>query len=214
MIKAVIFDMDGTMVNTEDLWKDVNSELAKSYGKTFDMSTRAKMMGRKEEDAIRIFKDHHKLSASIDELFESRNKLLFNKIHKVTINPGLIELINLIDGSGLKKAIATSTYKDFAMAVLNSTDLAEKFSVIITGDMIQNGKPRPDIFLEAASELETKPENCLVIEDSENGVEAGHNAGMKVIAVPHEYSKAQDFSKADKIVGSLKDINERLINYI
>lgn len=212
MIRAVIFDMDGTMVNTEDLWKEVNSELAEKYGVIFEVNLRTKMMGRKEEDALKIFRDFYELSVSVNELLLARKQLLFEKIDKVAINPGLIELIGLLEKLNIKKAIATSTYKDFAYAVIKAINVGENFPVVITGDTVVKGKPSPDIFIKAANTLGVEPQNCLVLEDAQNGVEAGYNAGMKVLAIPHEHSLNQDFSKANKVLNSLKEIDEAMIN--
>jgi beta-phosphoglucomutase len=212
MIRAVIFDMDGTMVNTEDLWKEVNSELAEKYGVIFEDNIRTKMMGRKEEDALKIFRDFYGLPVSVNELLLARKQMLFEKIDKVAINPGLIELIGLLEKLNIKKAIATSTYKDFAYAVIKAINVGENFPVVITGDTVVKGKPNPDIFIKAANTLGVEPQNCLVLEDAQNGVEAGYNAGMMVLAIPHKHSLNQDFSKANKVLNSLKEIDEAMIN--
>ncbi|MGI8419620.1 MAG: HAD family hydrolase [Candidatus Levyibacteriota bacterium] len=211
MIKAVIFDMDGTMVETESLWRVVNEELAKKYGHIYTESIGFQMMGRKEDDALRIFKEYLHLDVSIDELQKTRKRMLFEKLDQITPNKGLFELVDLLDKLQIKKAIATSTFRDFASKVIALIGLKNRFEVFVTGDEVTKGKPDPEMFLTAANKLGVLPSESLVLEDAQNGVEAAYNAGMKVFAIPHIYSQHHDFSKATKILSSMAEIDEAML---
>lgn len=215
MIKAVIFDLDGTMVETENsVWVHVNHILAEKHGKKFDESVRKKMMGRKESEALQIFLDHHQIDATVEQLVEERQELLLQLVDRVKANPGLYELITLLNKMGIKKGIATSSFYPFASKVLEKVNLTSEFEVFVTGNQIRNGKPHPEIFLTVAKKLDVDPKDCLVLEDAQNGVEGAYNAGMKVIAIPHQYSVDHDFSKATMILKSLTEVTSKLLHVL
>lgn len=199
------------MVNSEPAWKDVHIEIAKEYGHKFDEIVFKKMMGRKEDDAIQIFIDYFSLSESIPVLQKKRKEMVIKKIPSIPVNKGLLNLLDLLDKLHIKKAIATSAFSDIADRMIKHIGVFERFPVIVTGDMVINGKPNPEIYLKAAKNLGVDPKQTLVIEDAQNGVESGYNAGMKVIAIPHKASKHHDFSKATLILPSMEEITEDLL---
>lgn len=211
MIHAVIFDMDGTMVDSEKLWGDVGRRFAVRYGVTMDKDVRRQMMGKKDSDALGAFKEYYRLNVEVDELITVRRKMILEDTGLVETNKGLYELLNLLDRLDIKKAVATSAFREFTFKILSSFDLERRFDTVITGDDITLGKPDPTIFLEAAKQLGTSPRNCLVIEDAENGVEAAHRACMPVFAIPHGASDCHDFSKATKVLGSMLEIDEVML---
>lgn len=199
--------MDGTMIETESLWKDANTELAQKYNAEFVEELRPKMMGKNSKAALTIFKEFLGLTVSVEELIANQNRLILEKIPQIKINKGVYELLDLLDTMDLKKAVATSSVREFAHKVLGKFNLLSRFDAIITGDEVTKSKPDPDIFLHTAKRLDVDPINCLVLEDTQAGVEAAYNARMKVIAIPHTHSQNQDFSKATKIISSLKKID-------
>lgn len=211
MIKAVIFDMDGTMVDTENLWQDVNYKLAKLYGVKMDERIRAQMMGKNDKGSLGAFKEYFHLPTPLDEIKAVRRKMIVHDISMVKTTTGLFELLDLLEKLEIKKAVATSAFREFADKILDKFELKERFTTIVTADDVKEGKPHPDIFLEAAKRLQVSSENALVIEDAQNGVEAAYNAKMKVIAIPHEYSINHDFSKATMVVKSFNDITQELL---
>jgi HAD superfamily hydrolase (TIGR01549 family) len=211
MIKAVIFDMDGTMVNSQKLWDDVSQRLAALYGVIIDKELQRRMMGKKDNDSLAAFKDYHHLDVEVQELIRVRREMILRDVGLVETNKGLYELLDLLDRLEMKKAVATSAFREFTSKILSSFDLEKRFDTVITGDDITLGKPDPMIFLEAARRLDVSPKDCLVLEDAENGVEAASKAGMPVFAIPHGASDYHDFSKATKVLGSMLEIDEAML---
>lgn len=214
MIKALIFDMDGTMVNTEKMWGDISHKLAAHYGITFDEKVRVQMMGKKDWDSLSAFRDYFHLDISVDELVRVRRQMILADAGTVQVNAGLYELLDLADRLSIKKAIATSAFREFADKILSSFDLSKRFDSVVTGDDVELSKPDPAIFLEAAKRLDMTPTDCLVLEDAQNGVEAAHRAGMPVFAIPHDASRHHDFSKATKVLHSMLEIDEAALRLL
>lgn len=214
MIKALIFDMDGTMVNTEELWGDINTKLATHFGIPFDERVRVQMMGKKDYDSLSVFKEYFHLEVGVEELIRVRREMILADVSLVKVNKGLYELLDLADRLSIKKAIATSSFREFTDKILASFDLEKRFDDIITGDDVELSKPDPAIFLEAAKRLDIEPSSCLVLEDAQNGVEAAYRAGMPVFAIPHDASKHHDFSKATKVLNSMLEVDETALNLL
>lgn len=214
MIRAVIFDMDGTMVESESLWKVVNTKLGDQYGVTFDDIVRVQMMGRKDSECLGVFKDYFHLDAPVEELIQARRAILLSDISAITVKEGLFELLDLLDRLGIKKAVATSSFTEFTQLVLEKFHIRERFEIVVTGDEVKNGKPHPEMFLEAARRIDVPASACLVLEDAQNGVEAAVNAEMKVIAIPHKHTNLHDYSKATRVLDSMLQVDEALLKSI
>lgn len=207
MVQAVIFDMDGTMFDTELLWGDVDRKLTEKYNLQFDRKVRVMMMGKKDQEALSILKEYFQIPESVEDLIRIRRTMILEDTRLVRVNEGLYELLDLLDKKKCKKAIATSSFREFTSKLLTQFNLNDRFGAVITGDDITASKPDPMIFLEAAGKLGVDPQHCLVLEDAQNGVEAAYNAKMKVFAIPHDDSRNHDFSKATKVLASLKEID-------
>ncbi len=153
------------------------------------------------------------LKESVKELIEERRKIFYSLLNKeeIKLMPGLINLLNILKKNNKKIAIASSSEKEYIEYILNKFNIKEFFEVIISGYEIEKGKPEPDIFLKASEKLKVSPNECLVIEDSRNGVLAAKRAGMKCIAIPNSITKNQDFSLANKVLNSLNEITIELI---
>lgn len=131
--------------------------------------------------------------------------------NKLPVMEGFIELLKNLNENYIKTAIASSSHMEIIQIVVSRLKIDNYLNNLISGEELKRGKPYPDIFLEAAKKLNTDPAECVVFEDAESGVIAGKRAGMKVIAVPNQYTKSHNFSKADKIVASLKEINLKML---
>ena len=206
MTRAVLFDMDGTMFATEGLWGVINRKLAEDYGAVWDESVRTRMMGKKDRESLLVFKEFFGLEAPVEELIARRRELILADLSAVTMNDGLTELLDLLDARGIKKAVATSSFRELAIHLIERFGLLARFDAIVTGDDVKESKPDPAIFLEAARRVGVVPAECLVLEDAQNGVEAASNAGMRVYAIPHDDSRHHDFSKATRVIASMREI--------
>jgi len=197
--------MDGLMFDTEDLFQEVECKIAEKRGKKFTPAIKNKMMGRKIADAIRIMKEELGLDEDPHVLFQEFDLLYQAALrNEVQPRPGLFPLLDFLEKYSVRKAIATSSRKRWVDMTLTKFDLFSRFQVIVTGDDIEKGKPDPEIYENAVSALGLSPERCLVLEDAVNGVEAAKGAGCFVVAIPNEYTKGQDFSKADFITDTLE----------
>lgn len=209
-MKAIIFDMDGLMIDTEGLYFETERELAKSFGKCVKDETLWKMMGRKPIEAISIYVEDLQLNIDPQEVLKMRDEIFQEKlIREVTPMPGLYEILESFRGK-LKMAIATGSPEKFLNIVMDKLKLQKYFDVLQTSDNIVNGKPEPEIYLRTIERIGVLPGECIVLEDSSNGALAGKRAGCYTIAIPTEYTNAQDFSFADYIARDLNDAE----NYI
>lgn len=214
MPKAVIFDMDGTMVNTEKLWSVVNHTLSANHGVVYVDEVRRQMMGRKDSECLAVFKDFYKLDTPLEDLIQERRSILLADLSSIQVNAGLYELLELLEKLEIKKAVATSSFGEFTRRIVTIFDLERRYDAIVTADDVQRSKPDPELFLTAAARIGVEPKDCLVLEDAQNGVEAAKHAGMKCIAIPHQYSQSHDFSSADLVLPSMLEITESVLKKI
>jgi HAD superfamily hydrolase (TIGR01509 family) len=207
MIKAVIFDVDGLLLDSEPIWSLADRELLRRRGIDYHDELKTRVVGKGQVESAQNIKDYYKLEDPIDELVMERRKLL-NELLKANLQlmPGAQELIDTLFENGFRLAIASSQSKEIIDLVLKSFALEEKFSTIVYGDEVKRGKPEPDIFLLAAQRLGVSPQEAVVLEDSNNGAIAAKKAGMKVIVTPNQYNKGQAFPLADLVVEKLADI--------
>ncbi|MGL4461993.1 MAG: HAD family hydrolase, partial [Planctomycetia bacterium] len=203
---AVVFDMDGTMFDTERLYFAAGEELLGRRGLSFTAELQHRMMGRPAAAALGELRDHHALDDSIDEL-RRESSVIFDSLldGNLRMMPGLLDALRRIDRAGLPTAVATSTARDLAVRMLSSFDLLPRFRVVFTGTDVVHGKPHPEIYHKTCAALGVEPRRTLVLEDSYNGVVAAADAGCRVAAVPHEHSRSFDFSRAERVVDGLDD---------
>lgn len=185
-LAAVIFDMDGTMLDSEIIYHAAYRKGAASLGYTLSDETILATVGRKMEDCYQIIGDSQGLGFPLDAFKRTWAHHWHEHIaeHGIPHKPGLLDLFALLDAHRIPKAVATSTEHEDAMFCLERSGIRQRFTTIVTGDQIANGKPAPDIFLLAARRLGVAPEACLALEDSEAGVIAASAAGMYTILVP------------------------------
>lgn len=186
MIKGVIFDMDGVMIDSERQsnygWKNA----AKEKNVEMPMWLIDSFKGAPAKLSKQYFDDYFKGQLDYWETRRRRSDFVheLRKKEGIPVKKGLYELLEYIRLNGLKCAVATSTYRESAYKTLSIIGVKEYLDGIVFGDEVENGKPAPDIFLKAASQLNLKPHECIVIEDSINGIKAGYNAKMRVVHVP------------------------------
>lgn len=193
-IKALIFDMDGLLVDTEHLaYRAIDAFLAK-FRVERRQDIHDQMLGRRLPEAIAIVKDGYGLEHPLADLIADytimrRDTLIGN----VKAMPGARDAVQFGLDAGLKVGLASSGLRDQVTLSLNEAGLHGLFEVEVTGDDVTRGKPAPDLFLKAAEGLGIDPANCVVFEDAPAGIAAAVNAGMQAVAVPNDHSKLMEF---------------------
>jgi HAD superfamily hydrolase (TIGR01509 family) len=204
--KAVVFDLDGLMVNTEELYQDVGGEILRRRGKEFGADLIDAMMGRPGDVALQLMIDRHSLDATVAELAAESDEIFATILdERLAVMPGLWELLARLEAAGVPKAVATSSGPDFVRTVLGKFDLGPRFEFVLTCDDVRHGKPHPEVYLSAARRLAVEPVELVVLEDSQNGCRAAVAAGALAVAVPAGPSRRHDFSGAALVAQSLAD---------
>ncbi|MBN2409155.1 MAG: HAD family phosphatase [Candidatus Aminicenantes bacterium] len=203
MVKALIFDMDGLMIDSERLYWEVERGIARQFGKEVGEETLWKMMGRRPIEGMRIFVQDLGLPLTAERATEIRDGLMREKYRNESEPmPGLIHILDAFHGR-LKMAVCTGAQGEFMEIVVDRLKIRDRFDVLQSSDGIKNGKPNPEIYLAACAKLGVAPRQSIVLEDSANGCLAAKRAGCYTIAVPSDYSRGQDFGCADFIAADL-----------
>jgi len=216
MIKAVIFDFDDTMVDSEPLHQKAWDLLLANYGfklKDIPIEKRKKFIGMKSSDVARDIVSSLKI-AEDPQSFYQKKAGIFMDLVRSELKPlnGLINCLNFLHEANYTLAIATSGVKQYVNFVLNSLELFTYFKVIVTAEDVIYGKPDPEIYVTASKKLNLKPSECLVIEDATNGIIAAKKADCKCVAVRNSNTLLQDLSYADLVIDSLNKLNSEIIN--
>jgi len=185
-MKGVIFDMDGLMFDTETVADDAWVKAGKQLGVNITLETMSLIHGLQPESFIPILERELGDSFDYDKTRKLQLEIMWDYLdtYGVPAKPGLYELLHYLKANGYKTAIASSSAALPVSKGLNSTGVRKYIDIVITGDMIKRGKPEPDIFLKACSEMGLVPSDCLVLEDSPYGILAAERAGMKSIMIP------------------------------
>lgn len=185
-IKGVIFDMDGVILDTEKLYLRFWRQAAADFGYNMTEQHVFGIRSLARKFAVEKLKGIFGEDFPYYDIHARRVELMdyFIKENGFEIKEGVFELLNFLREKDVKIAIATATVRERTNAYLNSIGAIEYFYVIICGDMVENGKPAPDIYLKAASELNLPPEECVAFEDSPNGIKSAYSAGCQTIMIP------------------------------
>jgi pseudouridine 5'-phosphatase len=205
-IRAVVFDLDGLMFNTEELYVEVGSQLLGRRGNQISKPLLDAMMGRPSPVALQIMIDWHRLDATVDQL-QQETEELFPELLRRSLQPmpGLFALLEALEAAQLPKAVATSSRRIFAHSILGQFSLLSRFQFVLTCEDVVEGKPHPEIYLRAARQLEVAAAEMLVLEDSQNGCQAAVAAGAFAVAVPGPHSRNHTFPGAAFIADGLSD---------
>lgn len=208
-IEAVIFDMDGVLVESEPLQYEAYRRVFAEHGAEVKRNEFIRLwVGR--GSVLNEHIERHGLKASLEEIQLAKKKVYDELVQeRLNLRPGLMGLLRRMHRQ-LLTALASSAHPDSVSVVLKKFKLAEYFDAILTGGDVEHNKPHPEIYLKTAEKLSLKPRQCLVMEDSESGVTAAKDAGMRVIALPHEYTRGQDFTRADLVISDLRNLRLRL----
>ena len=187
--EAVIFDLDGSLVDSMWMWHEIDIEYLGKHNISMPQDLQACIEGMSFVETAVYFKEHFPIPDSLEEIMEEWNRMAWDKyLHEVPLKPGAGFFLKYCRKHQIKLGIATSNSRTLVENVLNAHGIAEYFSCIMTGTDIKKGKPAPDIYLAVARELDVLPEKCLVFEDIVPGIQAGKSAGMEVCAVEDAYS--------------------------
>jgi 16S rRNA pseudouridine516 synthase len=196
-IDALIFDLDGTLVDSMWIWHDIDVEFLAHYNIELPNNLQYEIEGMSFTETAHYFKKRFAISDDVEKIKNDWNEMAWEKYTtEVPMKPGASEFLHYAKEKGFKMGIATSNSVELVKRITDVHGLHNYFSVIKTSCEVAKGKPAPDIYLLAAKELLVKPERCLVFEDIIPGIIAGKSAGMKVCAVEDEYSVA---TRQDKI---------------
>ncbi len=215
MIEAVIFDLDGVIVDSEPMHLIVDRDIIRSNGIEISDDELKKYIGISNVKLWTDLIEKYKVKHTVEEMVNQQKKNKIEAFKNSNLKPidGVVELINSIKENKIRLALASSSPLEFVETVLKKTGLLEKFEVILSGESFKRGKPEPDIFLAAAKELGKAPSQCVVIEDSAHGVQAAKSAGMKCIGYINQGSGNQDLSHADFTVRHFSELTiDKILN--
>jgi HAD superfamily hydrolase (TIGR01509 family) len=205
-VKAVVFDMDGLMFNTEVVFHATGRELLRRRGKEPHPELFARMMGRRAPEAFAAMIELMELTESW-ELLREESEIIFIELLEEILAPmpGLFLLLDRIEAAGLPKGVATSSSRRYLQEMLSRFKLTHRFDMTLGAEDVTHGKPHPEIYQTAAARLQVDSSQMMVLEDSEAGTRAAAAAGAQVISIPHEHSQAHDFSMAVAVASRLDD---------
>jgi beta-phosphoglucomutase family hydrolase len=212
-LQAVIFDMDGVIIDSEPIYFKIQNKIYSQLGISITPSEYDEFIGAGMHLMWQILKRNKNLNQSIEELIAMNNYIVYKSFKEMTHlspMPNFIDFIDKCDNKKLKIALASSTAKRTINAILDNLNIHHYFDEIVSCEEVKLGKPAPDIFLAAAQRLNVNPENCIVIEDSTNGIKAAKDAGMYCIALRNENYANQDLSIANIVLNNFNQINQHV----
>ena len=205
MIKAVIFDMDGLLIDSEPKWDQARADMAERLDKRWGKEDHHAVMGVSTEEWATYMRDSWDLDMSLEEIVEEIVGGMRGYYHaQIPFRKNAVEAVNLA-AEHYRTALASGSERSLIDLVTTSEELGGKFEVVLSADQVERGKPHPDVYLETAKRLGVEPEYCLCLEDSKNGMLAGLNAGFKVIGIPDP-----DFPVDKEVLGRVDAVLESL----
>jgi HAD superfamily hydrolase (TIGR01509 family) len=205
-MRAVCFDLDGLMFNTEEVYWQVGTEVLRRRGCEFTAELNDAVMGSPPKACFETMIRWHSLPDRWQDLQAESEGLFLSLLESNLLPmPGLIELLDALEAAGMPKAICTSSRRDVVRSILSRFAMEPRFEFILTAEDIVEGKPNPEIYLKAAGRFGVEPGEMLVLEDSQNGCRAAVAAGSFTVAVPGCHSREQDFRTASLVIQSLSD---------
>ena len=210
---AVIFDLDGLLADTEIISLKVYQELLRDFGIPFTEETYSReYSGHREEENVQRFLDTYDLPWNFDQTLDRVYELEAQILAKgVNLKKGAKNLLAFLQREGIPIALATSSVESRARMILDSNGILSLFDHLVFAKDVKRSKPYPDIFLKVCSDLNVLPENCLVLEDSEAGIEAAYRAGIPVICIPDLKIPAQSFlNKTEQVFQDLDAVRDYL----
>ncbi len=212
-VHALVFDMDGVIIDSEPLHLLAYQKFLADFGLTFLEEDNHKFLGMKDLDCAKYLVERHRLTITALEFVERKESVLHQLFtEQLKMQPGVLQILEKALQLNIPAVIASSATMPTIELVVELTGTRKYFRHLCSGDEVPNGKPAPDVFLLGAERLGVEPSECLVIEDTYNGVCAAKAAGMMCIAIPCQATRHQDFAHADLVLASMEEVNlEELI---
>lgn len=210
MLQAVIFDLDGLMVDTEPLHYKAYANVLGDLGVSYSVEDNAQYLGMQDSDQSKDMIQRYGLSVAVEELVRRKAEVYKGLLGEIKPRPGLSEVLHYLQGEGYRKAIASGSALVEIQTIAKALKVEPFFDGYFSSEQVEHGKPAPDLFLYAAENINTPPSNCLVLEDTPKGIEAAVRAGMSCYAIPSNETKGMDFQKATRVMESLSDVPKYL----
>ncbi len=216
MDKAVIFDMDGVIIDSEPIHFESDKLTMRDYGHEIPDSVLERYVGIANPEMWDELRIEYGLAASVDEIIKKQmhyKGILFGG-RKLEPIRGITELLHTLDRQGVRIGLASSSPREFIRLILENLGIEKYFQAVVSGEEVHKSKPEPDVFLKAAELLQIDPADCIVIEDSPYGVQASKTAGMKCIGFKNPSSGDQDLSMADFVVYGIPEAEKHIFSFI
>ncbi|HUG16777.1 MAG TPA: HAD family phosphatase [Thermomicrobiales bacterium] len=206
-IAAVVFDLDGLLIDSEPLQAWAWDEYVSRFGARLTPEVLRRMLGRRAVDAVEIAIEMLDLPVTGADALRDRDDIFLAAVPgAIAPMDGAPELLAELRARGVPVALATSGHRRYVDLALASAGLSGQFDVEVTGEMVTHGKPHPDTYLQAARMLDMAPERCLALEDAPNGIASAKAAGMLCFAVCADPDSPHDISQADVVLPSLREV--------
>jgi len=214
VIEAFVFDLDGVLVDSEQLWDEVREQLARERGGRWHERAQADMMGMSSREWSRYMHDVIGLPESPEEIdAEVVRRLLARYDVELPLLPGAVEAVERL-AARWPLGVASSSNREVIDAVLEHAGIASAFRATVSSEEVARGKPAPDVYLEIARRLAVEPSSCAAVEDSRNGIRSAHDAGMRVLAIPnpHYPPPPEVLELADDVLLSLDELTPERVS--
>jgi HAD superfamily hydrolase (TIGR01509 family) len=214
MIDAVVFDLDGVVVDTEQVWDEVREQLARERGGRWHPGAQAAMMGMSSPEWSAYMHDEIGLADTPAEINDEVVQRMLERYRaQLPLIPGAVEAVRRI-GAAFRLGVASSSNRPLIEAVLEGAGITDLFEAVVSSEEVARGKPAPDVYLEAARRLGVEPAQAAAVEDSANGIRAAHAAGMRVLALPNQHypPPPEALALADVVVGSADELTPELVH--
>ncbi len=190
---AVVFDLDGTLVDSEPNYFEAGRELLARYGVTLTWEEHERYIGVSTAETLQIWQDKYGITDPLEELLDEKNAAYLQLARRSThAYPEMVKFVRRLHADGVAMIVASGSSLAAIHAILEGTGLDAYLTMAVSADEVPHGKPEPDVFLEAARRLGVEPADCVVMEDAAPGAVAAHKAGMRCIAIPYVASAADD----------------------
>ena len=214
-IRAVVFDMDGVIIDSEHIWDEVREQLARDWDGTYGPEAQRAMMGMSAPEWSAYMRDAVGLAAAPEEINAEVVRRMRARYHEeLPVLPGAVEAIRRLREAGLRLAVASSSNRELIETVLATLEVTDSFEQVVSSEEVPRGKPAPDVYLEATRRLGLEPGVCAAVEDSTNGLLAAAAAGLAVVAYPNRrFPPAADaLERAALVVDSLDELTPETLS--